>query len=140
MAVEHSKERRGFDMTCIKGKDTKPEILVRKFLHANGFRYKLHDKSLEGKPDIVLPKYNTVIFVHGCFWHGHKGCKLSRIPKSNQQYWIPKITGNIQRNKKQIRNLKKEGWHVLVIWECTLRTRKVDSTLQSLLKTLQNFL
>jgi DNA mismatch endonuclease (patch repair protein) len=140
MTVEPSKEMKGFDMSRIKGKDTKPEILVRKFLHANGFRYKLHDKSLPGKPDIVLRKYNAVIFVNGCFWHGHTGCKLNRIPKNNQEYWIPKITGNVKRDKMQVKRLKKEGWHVIVIWECTLRAPKTENSLQVLLKTLQNFL
>ena len=111
MADVHTKEIRSynnmsrlFGMSRIKGKNTKPEMLVRRFLHANGFRYKLHDKSLPGKPDIVLPKYKTVIFVHGCFWHGHKRCKLNRIPKRNHSYWIPKLNGNAERDKKNIKN------------------------------------
>ncbi len=83
------------NMTAIKGKNTKPEMLVRRFLHANGFRYKLHDKSLPGKPDIVLPKYKTVIFVHGCFWHRHEGCKYYVIPKTRTEWWLNKINGNI---------------------------------------------
>jgi DNA mismatch endonuclease (patch repair protein) len=140
MADVHSKEIRSYNMSRIKSKNTKPEMLVRKFLHANGYRYKLHDKSLPGKPDIVLPKYKTVIFVHGCFWHGHKNCKLQRMPKNNQRYWIPKITGNVKRDKTQAKSLKKEGWHVLIIWECTLRAPKTDASLQAILKTLQNLL
>jgi DNA mismatch endonuclease (patch repair protein) len=88
MADVHTKKQRSFNMSRIKGKDTKPEMLVRKFLHANGFRYKLHDKKLPGKPDIVLPKYNTVIFVHGCFWHGHTNCKYFKIPQTRTQWWI----------------------------------------------------
>jgi len=87
MADVHNKEQRRFNMQQIKGKNTKPEMLVRKFLHANGYRYKLHDKKLPGRPDMVLPKYQTVIFVHGCFWHGHANCKYFVVPKTNTQWW-----------------------------------------------------
>lgn len=124
-------------MSRIKGKNTKPEMLVRKFLHRNGLRYKLHEKNLPGKPDIVLPKYKTVIFVHGCFWHAHKNCKLNRLPKSNHNYWIPKITGNVNRDKIHKRKLKKEGWNILEIWECKLNSYKIDKTLKCLLKNIR---
>ncbi len=99
MADVHSKETRSYNMSRIKGRDTKPELLIRRFLHANGFRYKLHDKSLPGKPDIVLPKYKTVIFVHGCFWHGHEGCKYYVVPKTRTESWLNKINGNIANDK-----------------------------------------
>jgi len=105
----HSKETRSYNMSQIKGKNTKPEILVRKFLFANGFRYRLHDKKLQGKPDIVLRKYNTVIFVHGCFWHGHNGCKKFVIPKTRTDFWLNKINTNISNDNKNIETLKKDG-------------------------------
>jgi DNA mismatch endonuclease, patch repair protein len=108
-------------MSQIKGKNTKPEMLVRKFLHANGFRYRLHVKDLPGKPDIVLPKYKTVIFVHGCFWHGHKRCKFYIIPKTRTEWWVKKITDTTLRDKKAITMLKNNGWKVIIIFECTLR-------------------
>ena len=101
MADVHTKAIRSYNMSRIKGKDTKPEMLVRRFLHANAFRYKLHDKSLPGKPDIVLPKYKTVIFVHGCFWHGHSNCKYFVVPKTRTDWWLNKINGNISNDTKQ---------------------------------------
>jgi len=107
-------------MSRIRCKDTKPEIIIRSLLHRMGFRFRLHRKDLPGKPDIVLPKYKTVIFVHGCFWHGHKGCKRGNIPKSNRGYWITKIQNNIKRDKKHQKELRKIGWKVLVIWECQI--------------------
>ena len=100
----HTKEQRSYNMSRIKGKDTKPEMLVRRFLHANGFRYKLHDKKLPGKPDIVLPKYRTVIFVHGCFWHGHKNCKYFVVPKTRTEWWLNKINGNIANDIKAFKS------------------------------------
>ena len=140
MADVHSKEIRSYNMSCIKGKDTKPEMLVRKFLHANGYRYKLHDKKLPGKPDIVLPrralgaKYRTVIFVHGCFWHGHANCKYFVVPKTNTQWWTDKINRNKANDEKAIKALKKDGWKVIVVWECKLKPAKVEKTLAGLLK------
>ena len=100
MADVHEPETRSYNMSQIKGKDTKPEMIVRKFLHSNGFRYRLHVKDLPGKPDLVLPKYNSVIFVHGCFWHAHEGCKYFKMPKSRIDYWKPKLLGNRERDKK----------------------------------------
>lgn len=123
-------------MSMIKGKNTKPEMLVRRFLHANGYRYKLHDKSLPGKPDIVLPKYKTVIFVHGCFWHGHKNCKYFVIPKTRTEWWLNKINGNIANDEKAAKALKKEGWKIITIWECGLKPSEVNKSLTALLKKL----
>src|SRR4051812_17927429 len=110
MSDVHNKATRSYNMSRIKGKDTKPEMLVRRFLHAQGFRYRLHVKDLPGKPDIVLPKYRTVIFVHGCFWHAHAGCKHNRQPKNNTEYWQPKIERNKERDAAQTTTLETRGW------------------------------
>jgi len=123
-------------MSRIKGKDTKPEMLVRKYLFAHGFRYRLHVKELPGKPDIVLPKYKTVIFVHGCFWHGHKGCKYFTIPKTRTEWWLNKIKGNTCRDKKAEIELNVLGWKVIVVWECELKSKSIVSTLENLLEKL----
>lgn len=133
MADVHTKKQRSYNMSRIKGKDTKPEMLVRKFLHANGYRYKLHDKKLSGKPDIVLPKYNTVIFVHGCFWHGHANCKYFKIPQTRTQWWTDKINGNKANDAKAVKALKKDGWKVIVVWECQLKPTKQQKILNSLM-------
>src|SRR5665647_2739708 len=106
----HTKEIRSKNMAAIKGKDTKPEMLVRRFLHANGFRYRLHDKKLPGKPDIVLPKYKTVIFVNGCFWHGHKGCSYFVLPKTRAEWWLQKIKGTMERDNAAQISLNVSGW------------------------------
>ena len=132
MADVHSKATRSYNMSRIKGKDTKPEMLVRRFLHAQGFRYRLHVKDLPGKPDIVLPKYKTVIFVHGCFWHGHEGCKYYVVPKTKTEWWLNKINGNIANDKKTIRALKKQGWKAINVWECELKKDKLDKSLANL--------
>jgi DNA mismatch endonuclease (patch repair protein) len=121
MADVHSKTIRSYNMSRIRSKNTKPEILVRKFLFSKGFRYKLHDKNLPGKPDIILPKYKTAIFVNGCFWHGHVGCKYYVVPKSRTEWWLNKINSNISRDTQKHAKLKKEGWKVIVIWECKLK-------------------
>jgi DNA mismatch endonuclease (patch repair protein) len=136
MADVHTKEIRSYNMSMIKGKNTKPEMLVRKFLFANCYRYKLHDKSLPGKPDIVLPKYKTVIFVHGCYWHGHKNCKYFVVPKTRTEWWLNKINGNIANDEKAAKALKKQGWKIITIWECHLKSPKVAKTLNTLLKKL----
>ena len=136
MADKHSKEARSYNMSMIKGKDTKPEMLVRRFLHAQGFRYRLHTKNLPGKPDIVLPKYKTLIFVHGCFWHGHKDCKYFATPKTNTDFWVNKINGNITNDNKVIIALKKEGWKIIVVWECKLKKDKIQKTLTTLVKKI----
>lgn len=121
-------------MSRIRGKDTKPELMVRHFLHAQGFRYKLHDKNLPGKPDLVLPKYNTVIFVHGCFWHGHRKCKYAKIPKTRTKWWTNKIDRNKELDKINSAKLKKAGWKVIKIFECEI----CGDNLNKLLLKLRN--
>jgi DNA mismatch endonuclease (patch repair protein) len=137
MADVHSKAVRSFNMSRIKGKNTKPEIRVRKFLHANGFRYRLHAKELPGKPDIVLPKYRTVIFVHGCFWHGHAHCRYFVIPKTRTEWWLEKISKNIANDKKAEEALKYLGWNVITIWECQLKKQPEEVTLNQLLHQIR---
>ena len=108
-------------MRAVKSDDTKPEMIVRKAIHRKGFRYRLHDKKLPGKPDLVFPRYKTVVFVHGCFWHWH-GCPRSRMPKSNTEYWEKKIGRNTERDKTNKKALENMGWKVLIIWECSLES------------------
>jgi len=109
-------------MSGIRGKNTKPELLIRTGLHARGFRFRLHDKHLPGKPDLVLPKYSAVIFVHGCFWHGHD-CHLFKWPQSRRAFWRNKILRNQEKDAESYAGLKKEGWYILTIWECALKGR-----------------
>jgi len=111
-------------MSKISGKETKPEILVRKYLFSKGFRYRKNDNHLPGKPDIVLPKHKTVIFVHGCFWHGHH-CKAGKLPETNKEFWESKIDSSIGRDKKNQRELKKLGWKIIVIWQCELKKKEL---------------
>jgi DNA mismatch endonuclease (patch repair protein) len=132
MADVHDKKTRSFNMSRIRSKDTGPEILVRKFLFGQGFRYKLYDKTLPGKPDLVFPKYRTVMFIHGCFWHGHEGCKYFVIPKTRRKWWTEKINRNRQLDAKHNRELKKMEWKVLTIFECRLRLRNRDKALKQL--------
>jgi len=108
-------------MARVKGRDTAPEMIVRSLLHRLGFRFRLHRKDLPGKPDIVLPKYKTVIFVHGCFWHQHEDCKASVRPTSNIEYWSKKLDRNIARDEENKAALKAEGWHVVILWECEIK-------------------
>ena len=115
-------EKRSEVMRAVKSKDTKPELALRKALHALGYRYRLNVNDLPGKPDLVFPKYRTVIFVHGCFWHGHTCKRGKRIPKSNTTYWTEKIARNKARDKKNAAELRKLGWRVITIWECRLKT------------------
>jgi DNA mismatch endonuclease, patch repair protein len=136
MTDVHDGKTRSYNMSQIKGKDTKPEILVRKFLFANGFRYTLHDKKLPGKPDIVLPKYKTIIFVHGCFWHGHDNCKYYVIPKTRTDWWLSKINRNKQLDIENFTRLKLAGWNVIAIFECELKTSQ-KKTLDEILKKLE---
>ena len=138
MADVHNKATRSYNMSRIKGKNTKPEMLVRKFLFANGFRYRLHVKDLPGKPDIVLPKYKTVIFVNGCFWHGHDGCKYFVVPKTNTEWWLNKIITNISNDARSIETLVINGWNIFIIWECELKTLKRESTLLKLLENIKS--
>ena len=121
MADIVDKETRSRMMSGIRGKDTKPEIVVRKLLHSEGFRFRLHRKDLPGRPDIVLPKYRTAILVHGCFWHGHDDCHLFRLPRSRTDFWQEKIAGNQARDRKNILLLHDLGWRTLEIWECALK-------------------
>ena len=137
MADVHEPETRSYNMSQVQAKDTKPEMMVRKFLHTNGFRYRLHVKDLPGKPDLVLPKYNSVIFVHGCFWHAHEGCKDFKIPKTRTEWWKNKLFGNRQRDEKHVRQLKDLGWKVIVIWECELKSDIIKKTLPELVKRLK---
>lgn len=134
MSDVHSKAVRSYNMSRIRGQNTKPEMTLRKLLHAKGFRYRLHAKNLPGKPDIILHKFNTVIFVHGCFWHSHKECRFATIPKSNTDYWIPKLSLNVLKDKSHIEQLHQLGWRVLVIWECELKTDKLKRTLEKTIK------
>ncbi len=108
-------------MRQVRGRDTKPELLVRRWLHRAGFRFRLHRSDLPGKPDIVMPRYGLVIFVHGCFWHGHKACPRSALPTSNRLYWETKISRNIQRDRRNQRQLRRLGWRVMTLWECRLK-------------------
>ena len=133
-----SKEQRKRCMSKIKSKDTKPEMLVRRFLFSHGFRFRLHRKDLPGNPDIVLPKYKTVIFINGCFWHGHKDCKFASIPETNRNFWLTKISGNIIRDNESVERLKQSGWKVIVIWQCELKPKVKDQTLEQLITKLQN--
>ncbi|WP_295936178.1 very short patch repair endonuclease [uncultured Alistipes sp.] len=133
------KEGRSKMMSKIRSTNTKPEIKLRKFLFSEGFRYRINDKKLPGKPDIVLAKYKTVIFVHGCFWHEHKGCRRSHIPKSNEQYWIDKIAGNVKRDKARIKELQDSGWNVLIAWECEINNKgKFEALKISILQQIIN--
>lgn len=137
MADVHDKATRSYNMSQIKATNTKPELLVRKFLHANGFRYKLHDKKLPGKPDIVLPKYKTVIFIHGCFWHGHTNCKYFVVPKTRTEWWLNKITTNKANDAKAVKALRKDGWRIITLWECGLKPAKVKQTFSDLLNSFR---
>ena len=128
----HSKEVRSYNMSCIKGKGTKPEEMVRKYLFSQGFRYRKNDKRLPGTPDIVLPKYKTVIFVNGCFWHGHEGCKYFVWPKNNAEFWKAKILQNIERDKRDFERLENAGWKVIVVWECELKSQTKETTPETL--------
>ena len=124
MADVHTPAQRSYNMSRIRGKNTKPEEIIRKYLFSMGFRYRKNDARLPGKPDIVLPKYKTVIFVNGCFWHGHEGCKHFRLPKSNVEFWKEKIERNIARDVRNETELKALGWRVIRVWECEIKTVK----------------
>jgi DNA mismatch endonuclease (patch repair protein) len=129
---KHSKETRSYNMSMIKSSDTKPEETVRKYLFSKGLRYRKNVKTLPGKPDIVLPKYKTIVFVNGCFWHGHKGCKYFVMPKTNVEFWTEKITKNIARDETTYKKLQNMGWNVIVVWECELKKDKRNNTLECL--------
>lgn len=132
MADIKTPEQRSYNMAAIKGKNTKPETIVRKYLFSEGFRYRKNDKRYPGTPDVVLPKYKTMIFVNGCFWHGHEGCKYFVWPKNNEEFWRKKITANIERDRRDFSQLEALGWNVIVIWECQLKPKTVKETLENL--------
>ncbi len=139
MADNRTKEQRSYNMSMIRSTGTKPELVVRKFLFKHGCRYRLHSNKFVGKPDIVLPKYNSVIFVHGCFWHGHVNCRNAKTPVTNNFFWVNKIATNSNRDKSNAKALKKQGWKVHVIWECQLTKKNAEKTLSALLyKLLKN--
>ena len=119
-------EQRSRNMSAIKSKNTKPEIAVRKLLHSMGYRFRLHRKDLPGSPDIVLPKYKTVIFVHGCFWHRHKNCMYASTPKTRQEFWEAKFRENINRDKLNQENLSSKGWKIIIVWECEIKDQDFD--------------
>ena len=137
MADVNSKAVRSYNMSQIKGKDTKPEVIVRKFLFSQGFRYRKNDCDLPGKPDIVLPKYKTCIFVNGCFWHRHEGCRYFVWPKSNSEFWRNKIEKNVERDLAVHKLLQQLGWKVIIVWECELRRDRRDLTLKNLAGQIQ---
>lgn len=137
MADTKTPEERSRNMSLICSTDTKAETLVRKYLFSRGFRYRKNDKRLPGKPDIVLPKYKTVIFVNGCFWHMH-GCSRSRLPKSNLEYWKPKIDKNIERDRIVQSKLSELGWNVLVVWECELKKKNFENRMEKLCSEIRN--
>lgn len=126
MSDIYSKDKRSEIMSKVASKDTKPEIFVRKFLFNRGFRYRKNVNNLPGKPDIVLPKYKTVIFINGCFWHGHIGCKKSKLPKTRELFWKEKIENNISRDKRNYEILESLGWHIIVLWECQIRKSNLE--------------
>ena len=132
MADIKTPEQRSYNMAAIKAKNTKPETIVRKYLFSEGFRYRKNDKRYPGTPDVVLPKYKTMIFVNGCFWHGHEGCKYFVWPKNNEEFWQKKITANIERDRRDFSQLEALGWNVIVIWECQLKPKTVKETLENL--------
>ena len=133
MADVHTPAQRSYNMSRVKSKDTKPELTVRKFLHGHGFRYRLHDKTLPGTPDLVLPKYKTVIFVHGCFFHGHDNCRYFVVPKTRTDWWLNKINTNKRHDAENESKLVSQGWEIITIFECELRPKVREGRLQNLL-------
>lgn len=134
MADVFTPEKRRRIMSRVKGTDTRPEMIVRSLVHRMGYRFRLHRRDLPGCPDLVLKKHGKVIFVHGCFWHGHKGCRRSSRPSSNTEFWNRKLSGNMERDSRNQDALKKDGWKVLVVWECETKDQ------EELKKTLRDFL
>ena len=132
MADVHDKHTRSFNMSRIKCQDTKPEMLVRKYLHGKGLRYALHNKNLPGRPDLCFKRYMTVLFINGCFWHGHENCKYYKLPATRTEWWQNKIENTVKRDKKKIEELKALGWTSLIVWECELKPLKREQTLINL--------
>lgn len=139
MADNHSKEVRSMNMSHIKSTGTKPEVIVRKYLFSKGLRYRKNDKRYPGNPDIVLPKHKVCVFINGCFWHQHSGCRYAAIPKSNQEYWIPKLQRNVERDKTNIEKLTQNGWNVITVWECELKKECLSQTLDNLYGIITQF-
>ena len=136
MTDKFTPEQRSRIMSRVRGHDTEPEMSVRSLLHKMGYRFRLHVKGLPGQPDIVLPRYKKVIFVHGCFWHGHKGCKRSSRPVSNETFWNRKIDGNIKRDDHSLRTLRSLGWMVMVVWQCQIHnTEKLHQRLERFIQS-----
>ena len=132
-------EKRSWNMSRIPSTNTKPEELVRKYLFSKGFRYRKNDKRLPGKPDIVLPKYKTVIFVNGCFWHNHKDCQGSRLPKTNTDFWKNKLESNTLRDKQHYKELTDAGWRIIIVWECSLKNKQcIYDELEMVVKELKS--
>ena len=131
-------EQRHKNMAAVRSKDTKPEMVVRKYLWSRGFRYRVNNPRLPGHPDIVLRKYHTCIFVNGCFWHGHEGCKYFRMPKTNTEFWERKISRNRERDREEQKQLARMGWHCITVWECELKGERREKTLESLEFTLNH--
>lgn len=131
MSDVHTPEQRHKNMAAIHSSSTKPELKLRRALWSLGFRYRINEKDLPGKPDIVLPKFRTVVFVHGCFWHGHKGCKYYTVPKTNTEFWTAKVTRNQQRDQEVWRQLEAKGWAVIIVWECELKKYRFEDTVNS---------
>lgn len=138
MSDDLTQAQRHKNMSHIRSSSTAPELTVRKYLFSQGFRYRINDRRYPGHPDIVLPKYHTIIFVNGCFWHQHPGCKYAVVPKSNSDYWIPKLQRNVERDKENYSQLMKMGWNVEIVWECELKTEeKCKQTLSRLTENLR---
>ena len=128
-----SKQQRSELMAKIRGRNTQPELIVRSLVHRLGYRFRLHDRKLPGQPDIVLPRHGKIILVHGCFWHQHTGC--ARLPKSRQEYWLPKLEQNRARDTKNLRALRRLGWQVLVLWECQIAKASLELKLRKFLES-----
>lgn len=137
MADVHTPEKRSYNMSRIKGKDTKPEEIVRKYLFSKGFRYRKNVAALPGKPDIVLPKYRVCVFVNGCFWHMHEDCKYFVWPQNNADFWRKKLFANKERDKIVMESLRQSGWQVITVWECELKGDKAQNTLECLARFIK---
>ena len=140
MADVHSPKTRSYNMSHIKSKDTKPEEKVRKYLFSHGFRYRKNDRRLPGCPDIVLPRYRTVIFVNGCFWHRHRGCRYATTPQNNYDFWQTKFEKNVLNDKKHIEMLSQAGWRIITIWECELKGSRFQETMEDVVGELRSII
>lgn len=138
MADIFSKIKRSEVMSKVTAKDTRPEVKVRKFLFSKGFRYRKNDKRFPGKPDIILPKYKTAIFVHGCFWHHHDNCRAAALPQTNCEFWKDKMETNVKRDRKNQKDLKELGWKIIIIWQCQIKNRELfEKTMKKVIKKIQ---